>query len=170
MGVMNTPSELSPSQIFLEAFRRYGAGISVITLTKKDGSPTGFTATSLASLSASPPLATFNMSQTASSWSSMSVGTPLLIHMLSVDNQSLAEKMAGEANERFSGDHWSAGPGGLPLLTGVHAWLHAEVVEKMSVEFSATVAVRILGGGLGAPADALVYQGQAYRRSADLLD
>jgi flavin reductase (DIM6/NTAB) family NADH-FMN oxidoreductase RutF len=165
---MNTMSDLSPSQIFLEAFRRHGAGISVITLLKKDGSPTGFTATSLASLSASPPMATFNMSQTASSWTSIAPDTTLLIHMLSVENQDLAEKMAGEASERFVGDHWSPGPDGLPLLKGTHAWLHARVVQVMEVDFSATVAVRILAGGLGSPADALVYQGKGYRRSADI--
>jgi flavin reductase (DIM6/NTAB) family NADH-FMN oxidoreductase RutF len=165
---MNTVSELSPSQIFLEAFRRHGAGISVVTLLKKDGLPTGFTATSLASLSASPPMATFNMSQTASSWSSIQEGTTLLIHMLSVDNVDIAKKMAGEASERFVGDHWSEGPDGLPLISGAHAWIHARVVATMEVDFSATVAVRILAGGLGPAADALVYQGQEYRRSQPL--
>lgn len=165
---MNTVSDLSPSQVFLEAFRRYGAGIAVITLLKKDGSPSGFTATSLASLSASPPMATFNMSQTASSWPSIAVDTPVLVHMLSVENQALAEKMAGETSERFIGDHWSPGPDGLPLLHDTHAWLHARVVQIMEVDFSAAVAVRIVAGGLGSPAEALVYQGQGYRRSADI--
>lgn len=168
MEEMNTQSELSPSQIFLEAFRRHGAGISVITLLKKDGSPSGFTATSLASLSASPPLATFNMSQTASSWSSVSKDATLLIHMLGVDNEGLARTMAGEASERFVGDHWEPGIDGLPLLKGVNAWLHVRVVDILEVEFSATVAVRILAGGLGSEADALVYQGQDYRRSVAL--
>lgn len=86
--------------------------------------------------------------------------------MLSVDNRGLAEKMAGEASERFIGDHWSPGPDGLPLLNGTHAWLHARIVQIMEVDFSAAVAVRILAGGLGQPADALVYQGKGYRRSA----
>lgn len=161
-------SELSPSQIFLEAFRRHGAGISVITLLKPDGSPTGFTATSLASLSASPPLATFNMSQTASSWSSMKKDRTLLIHMLGADNLDLANIMAGEASERFVGDHWSPGPEGLPLVKGVSAWLHARIVDVLEVEFAATVAVRILGGGVGDPQEALVYQGRDYRRAVDL--
>ncbi len=161
-------SELSPSQIFLEAFRRHGAGISVITLLKPDGSPTGFTATSLASLSAAPPLATFNMSQTASSWSSMKKDRTLLIHMLGADNLDLANIMAGEASERFVGDHWSPGPEGLPLIKGVPAWLHARIVDVLEVEFAATVAVRILGGGVGDPQEALVYQGRDYRRAVDL--
>jgi flavin reductase (DIM6/NTAB) family NADH-FMN oxidoreductase RutF len=165
---MSDYSELSPSQIFLEAFRRHGAGISVVTALKKDGSPTGFTATSLASLSASPPLATFNMSQTASSWSSMKVDQAVIIHMLGTDNLDLAHTMAGEASDRFTGDHWSPGPDGLPVLKGVSAWLHAKIVDTMEVEFSATVAVRILGGNVGPAGEALVYQGKDYRRAASL--
>jgi flavin reductase (DIM6/NTAB) family NADH-FMN oxidoreductase RutF len=165
---MNTPSDLSPSQIFLEAFRRYGAGISVVTLRKSDGSPSGFTATSLASLSANPPLATFNMSQTASSWSSIKPDSNLLIHVLSADQVDLAKKMAGEADQRFVGDHWVEGPEGLPLLKDAAGWLQARVVDTMKIEFSASVAVRILAGGLGKPGEALVYQDRDYRRATQL--
>jgi len=165
---MNTLSDLSPSQIFLEAFRRHGAGISVVTLLKSDGSPSGFTATSLASLSANPPLATFNMSQTASSWSSIKPDRMLLIHMLSADQVDLARKMAGEADQRFVGDHWSEGPEGLPLLKNTASWLQARVVDTMEVEFSASVAVRIVAGGLGEPGEALVYQDRDYRKAVAL--
>jgi hypothetical protein len=38
----------------------------------------------------------------------------------------------------------------------------------MEVEFAAGVAVRIIGGGLGTTADALVYQGKDYKRATDL--
>jgi len=160
---MNSTDELRPSESFLESFRRHGAGIAVITLLKKDGSPTGFIATSLASLSANPPLATFNIAQTASSWSSVSIDTPVLIHLLSTDNVALAKKMAGESDQRFEGDHWEEGPGGLPLLTGVHAWMSATIVAITEVEFSAMVAARITGGSLGAESTPLVYSGRDYR-------
>ena len=168
MGVMNPSEELRPSEAFLESFRRHGAGIAVVTLLKKDGSPTGFIATSLASLSANPPVATFNMAQTASSWSSVKIDTPVLIHMLSTDNLELAQKMAGESHQRFEGDHWEHGPGGLPLLKGVHAWMSATVVAITEVEFSAMVAARITGGALGEAATPLVYSGRDYRATAPL--
>jgi predicted P-loop ATPase/GTPase len=41
-------------------------------------------------------------------------------------------------------------------------------VDVLEVEFAATVAVRILGGGVGDPQEALVYQGRDYRRAVDL--
>lgn len=165
---MTTTDALRPSEAFLESFRRHGAGIAVITLLKKDGSPTGFIATSLASLSANPPIATFNMTQTASSWSSVSVDTPILIHLLSVNNVELAKKMAGESDQRFDGDHWEEGPGGLPLLKGVNAWMSATVIAATEVEFSAMVAARITGGALGESSTPLVYAGREYRSVASL--
>ncbi|MEJ6507245.1 MAG: flavin reductase family protein [Microbacteriaceae bacterium] len=166
--MMTDTDALSPTQAFLEAFRRYGAGISVVTALKSDGSPTGFTATSLASLSASPPLATFNMSQMASSFPAIKKDSTLLIHMLGTDSLELARTLAGDADQRFVGDHWSSGPDGLPLLHGVSAWLHVRVVEIMKVEFAATIAVQILGGAVGADDDALVYQHQGYKKAAAL--
>jgi flavin reductase (DIM6/NTAB) family NADH-FMN oxidoreductase RutF len=42
---------------FKRAFRRHAAGVAVVTSVMPDGSPVGFTATSLASLAAVPPLA-----------------------------------------------------------------------------------------------------------------
>jgi flavin reductase (DIM6/NTAB) family NADH-FMN oxidoreductase RutF len=168
LEVMTPSDALSPSQAFLESFRRHGAGIAVVTLLKKDGSPTGFIATSLASLSANPPVATFNMAQTASSWSSVAIDTPVLIHLLSTDNLELAKKMAGESDQRFDGSHWEKGPGGLPLLTDVHAWMSATVVAITEVEFSAMVAARVTGGVLGNPSQPLVYSERDYRTVASI--
>jgi len=165
---VNTTESLSPSQVFLEAFRRHSAGLCVITLLKSDGSPTGFTATSVASLAASPPLASFNMSQTASSWSAMKKGAKVLLHFLGTDSHELAQKMAGEASDRFVGDHWGPGPEGLPLLKGVSAWVEATVVERVEVEFAGMVAVRIVGGEIGPDQDPLVYHQKGYGRSVAL--
>jgi len=168
MEYVNTVEALSPSQAFLQAFRRHGAGMCVITLLTSDGSPAGFAATSVASLSASPPLASFNMSQTASSWRSMKMGTNVLLHFLGADSEGLARKMAGEASDRFVGDHWSEGPEGLPLLSGVSAWLQCTVVSLVEVEFAAMVALRVKAGEMGDTQDALVYHQRGYGRAVAL--
>jgi hypothetical protein len=46
--------------------------------------------------------------------------------------------------------------------------LHGTIVDTMEVEFSATVAVRILGGNVGPEAEALVYQRKDYRKASPL--
>lgn len=158
----------SARESFLEVFRRYGAGVAIITLRKPSGEPTGFTATSVASLSLLPPRATFNMSTMASSWPAINSSESLLIHTLPSSAHSLATQFSGEAASRFDGIELLEGPDGLPLVAGATGYLHAKIVERHTVGDAAMVAVEILGGGLGLDESALVYQHQDYRVAASL--
>ena len=157
---LNAPDDLAA---FKHAFRRHAAGVAAITTLAPDGSPVGFTATSLASLSAVPPLATFNMARSASSWSAIAVADRVVIHMLGAHNRAVAEKLAGPHADRFVGDHWQPGPYGLPVLTGVTSWMVGRIVERVSVHNNAVVVVQIEGGGMGPDDDALLYHERTYR-------
>src|SRR5664279_3028678 len=101
---------------FKGAFRRHAAGVAVVTSLAPDGHPVGFTATSLASLAAVPPLATFNMAQVSSSWPAITVGNRVAIHMLGPRSRQLAERMAADHDIRFVGDDWHPDDFGLPLF------------------------------------------------------
>ncbi len=147
---------------FKQAFRRHAAGVSVITARDTDGAPVGFTATSLASLAAVPPLATFNMARTASAWHAVETTDRVAIHMLGARNRAVAERLSGPSAERFLGDHWHEGPHGLPILNDVTAWMTAKVLHRVPVAGNAVVVVHIEEGALG-PEDApLLYHGRAY--------
>src|SRR5665213_2935348 len=65
---------------FRQAFRRHASGVAIITALAPDGRPVGFTATSLASLAAVPPLATFNIARSASSWPAIAETDRVVIH------------------------------------------------------------------------------------------
>ena len=131
---------------FKAAFRRHAAGVAAITARDQNGVPVGFTATSLASLSAVPPLATFNMARSASSWPAIASTERVAIHMLGARNRRLAEIMSGDHAERFVGDHWHEGENGLPILDGVTTWMSGRIIERVSVYNSAVVIVQIEGG------------------------
>ena len=158
----------SLSELFLEAFRRHSSGVAIVSLNKSSGEATGFTATSVTSLSAVPPRATFNMSQFASSYPAIRNGSHLLIHFLTVEHTALAEQFSGDAPSRFSGIELLEGPEGLPLLPGVTAFIVGKIVARHETGDAATVVVEIVGGGLGAAGDGLVYQGKSYRAAASL--
>ena len=156
----HAPVDLSA---FKHAFRRHAAGVAIVTSLAADGSPVGFTATSLASLSAVPPLATFNMARSASSWPAIADNDRVVIHMLGARNQAIAQIMSGPAAERFTGDHWHAGPHGLPVLNGVTSWMVGRIIERVSVHNNAVVVVQIEEGGMGADDEALLYHERGYR-------
>ena len=115
----NLPKALHGLDAFKQAFRRHAAGVAVVTARTPEGEPVGFTATSLASLAAVPPLASFNMSRVSSAWPAVENTDYVIIHMLGTHNRDVAELLAGPKDLRFDGDHWSAGPHDIPLLKSV---------------------------------------------------
>ena len=151
-------------EAFKQAFRRHAAGVAAITAIGPDGQPVGLTATSLASLAAVPPLATFNMAQISSAWPAMTVGNRVGIHMLGPASRHLAERLAADRNVRFTGEHWSPGPWGVPILAGVTAWMVGTVIEVHPVRNNAVIVIQIETGGLGADDEALIYHERRYRR------
>ncbi|UAJ78075.1 flavin reductase family protein [Leifsonia sp. ZF2019] len=153
---------------FRQTFRRHAAGVAIVTALGTDGKPVGFTATSLASLAAVPPLATFNMALSASSWPAIAETDRVVIHTLGVRNKAAAQKLAGDNAQRFEGEHWYAGPHGLPVIKDTTAWMVGRIIERVTVHNSAVVVVQIEQGGLGAEDAPLLYHERRYHRPAEL--
>ena len=160
----HTPEPEAGREAFIQAFRRHAAGVAAITSLAPDGRPVGFTATSLASLAATPPLATFNMARISTAWPAMTVGNRVVIHMLGPRTRHLAQRMAGDHDVRFEGEHWHPGPDGLPLLDGVTAWMIGRIIAVHTVHENAVIVVEVVDGGLGEPDEALLYHERQYLR------
>jgi flavin reductase (DIM6/NTAB) family NADH-FMN oxidoreductase RutF len=171
LAVSLDPDPRAPGDLaaFKNAFRRHAAGVAVVTALDAHGAPVGFTATSLASMSAVPPLATFNMAKSASSWPAINDTERVVIHLLGLRNRALAEQLSGPNTERFVGDHWRAGPHGLPVLNDVTSWMVGRIVERVGVHNSAVVVVQIESGGLGDDDEALIYHERRYRALGETI-
>ncbi|MYS39753.1 flavin reductase, partial [Streptomyces sp. SID5998] len=63
--------QLASPDLLRSVFRRHAAGVAVITARGEAG-PVGFTATSLTSVSAEPPMISFGIGTGASSWPAIS--------------------------------------------------------------------------------------------------
>ncbi|TAM69065.1 MAG: flavin reductase [Microbacteriaceae bacterium] len=169
---MDSPSSASSSlptgsgdlSAFKQVFRRHAAGVAIVTALRPDDTPVGFTATSLASLSALPPLASFNMARAASAWPAIAATDFVIIHMLGVRNREVAELMAGDNSIRFAGDHWAPGPHGIPLIRDVTGWMLGHVIERIPVHDNAVVVAEIIDGGLGNDDEALLYHQRTFLR------
>jgi flavin reductase (DIM6/NTAB) family NADH-FMN oxidoreductase RutF len=164
MSDIPTAADVERTEEFKQVFRRHPAGVAVITARRPDGTPVGFTATSVSSLAAVPPLVSFNMARVSSAWPAMEGTDHVLVHMLGVDDKQLAIKMAGPAEERFAGEHWAPGPLDLPLLKGVPAWMLGRIVERVPVANNAVVVIEVEVGELGDYEEGLVYAERKYHR------
>ncbi|MET1064135.1 MAG: flavin reductase family protein [Arthrobacter sp.] len=147
-------------------FRRHAAGVAIIT-ANYNGVPFGFTATSVASLSAKPPRFTFNMARTSRSWPAVANTTYIGVHMLGLENQDLAERFS-RTDDRFEGDHWALGPYGVPILRDVAGWLIGKIQMRLSFENNAVVVVEVVQGEVGPDGAPLLYHSGSYGQPAPL--
>lgn len=126
---------------FKEFFRHHAAGVSLVTVFDADLTPFGFTASSLASLSADPALATVNLAKNTSTAKILSVGSRVAIHTLSADNFELAAELSGPREKRFTHSGWDLG-GDSPINREASAILLGDVVDLLDFAGSQIVVIR----------------------------
>ena len=106
---------------------------STVTVVTAPGTPpVGFTATSFTSVSLDPPLVSFCLGRTSSSWPTVAGVEYVAVHLLAQRQQALARTFATSGIDRFAAPTvWRAGPYGVPILDGTLAWLLCRVVDRV---------------------------------------
>ncbi|GAA3243800.1 MULTISPECIES: flavin reductase family protein [unclassified Streptomyces] len=151
-----TPTLASPD-LLRSVFRRHAAGVAVITARGPEG-PVGFTATSLTSVSAEPPMLSFGIGLGASAWPAIARADHVGVHILGEHQQELAALFARSGADRFGAPTvWHDGPEGMPVLDGVQAWLVARVVTRVPAGDHRIVLAEVLLGDASGPGRPLLY-------------
>ncbi len=158
----NFAVEKEPTEALRATFRLHASGVSVITLLDGEGKPAGFTATSMTSLGANPPLASFNVARGSSTWPSLQAEKYVAIHTLGERNLELAQRMAADHTLRFAKDDWQIGPFGVPVFTDSTSVLICKIRDVHAIENNAVVIVDVIEGLLGQEAPALLYYQRHY--------
>jgi flavin reductase (DIM6/NTAB) family NADH-FMN oxidoreductase RutF len=159
----NSPQIAGPDDL-RKVFRRHAAAVAVITTTHQ-GSPVGLLITSLASVSASPPLISFNVARTSSSWPALADAEHIGVHVLGADQQGLADRFARKGADRFSAPtSWRPGPHDAPLIDGTAAWAVAAVEQRFEAGGHVIVVARLLHADARDEADPLVHHDGEYRQ------
>jgi flavin reductase (DIM6/NTAB) family NADH-FMN oxidoreductase RutF len=158
----NFEVETEPTEALRASFRLHASGVSVITLLDPSGKPAGFTATSMTSLGANPPLASFNVARGSSTWPSLQSAEYVAIHTLGERNLELAQRMAADHTLRFAKSDWKTGPFELPIFVDATSVLIAKIREIHNVDNNAVVIVDIIEGLVGKEAPALLYYQRHY--------
>ncbi|MDH6228356.1 flavin reductase (DIM6/NTAB) family NADH-FMN oxidoreductase RutF [Streptomyces sp. MJP52] len=153
--------EASPD-LLRSVFRRHAAGVAVITAGHR-GRPHGFTATSLTSVSADPALVSFGISERSSCWPAVARAEYVGVHILGEHQAELAATFARSGADRFAPPTaWREGPGGVPLLDGVVAWLVCRPVARVPAGDHRIVVAEVTGGDPAGPGRPLLYHQGRY--------
>ncbi|MFJ4966623.1 p-hydroxyphenylacetate 3-hydroxylase, reductase component [Streptomyces sp. ADI96-02] len=144
------------SELLRSVFRRHAAGVAVITAAGER--PVGFTATSLNSVAAEPPLVSFGIGTSSSSWPVLAEAGHVGVHILGEHQRELAATFARSGADRFGpSTEWRPGPEGVPLLGGVPAWLVCRVVARVPAGDHVIVIAEAVAGDPSGEGRPLVY-------------
>jgi flavin reductase (DIM6/NTAB) family NADH-FMN oxidoreductase RutF len=147
--------------VFRSVFRRHAAGVAVIT--SAGAKPVGFTATSLTSVAAEPPLLSFGISTGSSSWPTLAEAAHVGVHILGEHQEELAAIFARRGVDRFAPPtSWRSGPHGVPLLDAVSAWLVCRIVARVSAGDHRIVVAEAVAGDPEGPGRPLLYHEGRY--------
>jgi flavin reductase (DIM6/NTAB) family NADH-FMN oxidoreductase RutF len=140
------------SEAFRATMRHHAKGVAIITTGLR--TPVGFCATSLASVSLSPPVVAFTVGLRSSSWPAVAAARYVMVHLLAADQTDLAHRFGRTDVLRFGPDtrwHWDTF--GLPVLDDAVAWLAVSPTGHLPVGDHTLVIGRVIasrhttGGG-----------------------
>ncbi|WP_030321840.1 flavin reductase family protein [Streptomyces sp. NRRL B-3229] len=154
-------ARLASPDLLRSLFRRHAAGVAVITARGDEG-PVGFTATSLASVSAEPPMLSFGIGTGASSWPAISRAEHVGVHILGEHQKELAATFARSGADRFGAPTaWHEGPEGVPVLDDVLAWTVCRVHTRVPAGDHRIVLAEVrIGDPAGVGRPLLYHQGR----------
>ncbi len=152
LGLYRRYPAISAEQ-FKAIFSRHPGGLVVIT-AEGPGGPVALTASSLASVSADPPLMVFSLSGLSSSTAAIVAADTAVVHFIDVESMHIAKLAATSGVDRFADTtQWSRLETGEPVYHVVPAWIRVHPIERM-IAGSSTVMVA-QGVEASMPAEAL---------------
>jgi flavin reductase (DIM6/NTAB) family NADH-FMN oxidoreductase RutF len=153
-------TRLASPELLRSVFRQHAAGVAVITA--QGARPVGFTATSLTSVAAEPPLISFGVGTGSSSWPVVAEAEHVGVHILGEHQQELAATFARSGADRFAAPtSWRPGPEGIPVLDGVVAWMVCRVVARVPAgDHRLVIAEAVAGDPEGGGRPLVYHQGR----------
>jgi flavin reductase (DIM6/NTAB) family NADH-FMN oxidoreductase RutF len=149
---------------FKTVFRHHAAAVAVVTLTGPAG-PVGFTATSITSVSAEPPVLAFSVSASSSSWPALATTETVVVNFLAHNQADVAARFATPGIDRFAADDWFPLPTGEPVLENTRVNVRARILDRVAAGSSYILTLQALDHSYPQPAAGpLLYLNGTYHR------
>jgi flavin reductase (DIM6/NTAB) family NADH-FMN oxidoreductase RutF len=168
------PTAQIESEVTIDAFRsamrELAGGVTVVTVGR-EADRTGFTATSISSLSAEPPRLLVCVNQESCSWEVLEKYPFFGVNILRADQQGLADQFAGGGGlrglERYRGANWmKLSDNGAEILDDALAGIDCVVEEILQLHGHAIVVGRIRTIRVHSDGQPLLYWQGTYRQIA----
>lgn len=107
------PAGQADGDLFRHTFRRFPSGVAIATVATPEG-PVGLTLSSVASVSADPPVLSFSVATHGRSAAAVLGAETIAVHLLPASAVALADAFARSSGERFTpSQRWGTSPSGV---------------------------------------------------------
>jgi len=127
-----TGPELLDARAFRDVLGHYASGITIIA-GHDDHEPLGFTCQSFYSVSVVPPLISFSVMTTSSTYPRMRETGKFSVNILSDSQQAISDQFARKGADKWAGIDWKMTAAQNPVIAGTLTWLDCRIVAEHEV-------------------------------------
>lgn len=163
LSALTEQVEIDPLR-FREALGHYASGITVVT-TMLEGQPVGFTCQSFYSVSMDPPLVSFSVMKTSTSYPAIRESGSFTVNVLAQDQRELSNQFARRGEDKWAGVDWAESRHGNPVLADTVMWVDCRLEQEVDAgdHFIVLGHVRQLNEPQAHRADPLLFFRGRYR-------
>ncbi|WP_427135191.1 flavin reductase family protein [Pseudarthrobacter sp. S9] len=150
--------------LFRSTVGQYASGITVIT-GHDDSGPIGFTCQSFYSVSVDPPLVSFSVMKTSTTYPRIRNMGKFAVNVLSREQEAVSNQFARKGTDKWANVQWTPSKEGNPVLDGTLAWLDCSTWAEYDAGDHLIVLGRVLelGASENPLPDPLLYFEGEYR-------
>ena len=152
---------------YRDAMARLGAAVNIIT-TLDHGTPRGFTASAVCSVTDDPPTLLLCVNRTSDSHDPLQASGIVCVNTLAASQEELSAVFAGatglQGAHRFQHGSWTTLSTGAPVLTDAVVSFDCRITTVTEVGTHTVLFCEVEAIQLGAAHEGLIYFGRAYHR------
>ena len=134
-------TDLSPASL-REAFGHFPSGVIAIA-AEVDGTRVGLAASTFVPVSLDPPLVSFCVQNSSTTWPKLADRPLLGISLLGESHDEAAKTLAKKTGDRFEGLETTSTEGGAVFIHGTSVWLESAIEQSIPAGDHVIVVLRV---------------------------
>ncbi len=159
---MNPTSKLTPSSL-REAFGHFPSGVVAIA-AEIDGVREGLAASTFVPVSLDPPLVSFCVQNSSTTWPRLKRVPQLGISVLGEAHDEAVRSLAAKTGDRFAGLETESNGGGAVFIKGTSMWLESAIEQLIPAGDHTIVVLRVSDVRVDPGVAPIVFHRSAFRR------
>ena len=159
---MNPNNNLTPLSL-REAFGHFPTGVVAIAAVV-EGVREGLAASTFVPVSLDPPLVSFCVQNTSTTWPKLKGAPTLGISVLGESHDEAARTLAAKTGDRFAGLETASSEAGAVFIKGTGLWLESAIEQLIPAGDHTIVVLRVSEVTVDAEVTPIVFHRSAFRR------